>query len=854
MQRVPRVLVTSIGATALIATVLGCSRSMYRHQADREVYQAILQKEQALGLPPEQLAASIEPSPNARFFDPSNPDQLPMPPDDPHSHALMQRVDGKKGPAKWEHSPEEAVRNPEWEKVLAKASSKGFVLDLKGAIRMALVNSRDFQREKEDLYLSALDVTFERFQFSPRLALGSGGRAEADGKYRFGVPASASAAQDQKRYNVLTDGSVRWLNAEGGELLAGFANSFVWNFSDQKSTAASSSILNFSLIQPLLRNAGRAQFLERLTQAERSLLANVRQMEQFQNGFYVRIACGRNSGEGPSRGNIIGSSGLGLLSGGPSGRTGAPRADGYLGVLEDDQRLRNLESNVARLRESFDQLSAAFDAGRISSRLQVDQARQALFNAQSNLLSAKAAYETRLDSYKIELGLPPTVHLTVQDPLLDRLRLSDPSATSIDAQIASLLAVIRDREKELSAEDLRKQSGALLQVTTRLNALLEVARKDLATLQRVLPSRKAQLERLRASSTDEELSIEPVVLDPSTLDTKAQKFTQRSAQQQEELTATIAEIRAWETALPEKPLPAARSELIELASKTSGLLLSISLNQTATRLETAQLSPVSLGEDKALAIARDNRLDWMNARARLVDYWRKVGNAANGLDSNLTVTLAGSMGTLGSNHPTSFDARTGMLQAGLRFDSPLNRLADRNDWRVAQIEFQRARRDYMLFEDRIAQSLRNTLRLTALSELNFELRRSAVQIAIAQVDIARLRLDEPPRPGATPQFGATTARDLVSALNDLLDAQNDFLSLRIGYDVLRLLLDFELGTMHLTPEGMWADPGSLSESSLTAHTQRWKLIQTSHGRPPATLAASSPATHPSFSQTEPRVR
>ena len=134
------------------------------------------------------------------------------------------------------------------------------------------------------------------------------------------------------------------------------------------------------------------------------------------------------------------------------------------------------------------------------------------------------------------------------------------------------------------------------------------------------------------------------------------------------------------------------------------------------------------------------------------------------------------------------------------------------------------RSDYMLFEDRNSQSLRNTLRIVRLSQFNFELRRSAVQIAISQVDLARLRLEEPPRPGAAAQFGATTARDLVSALNDLLDAQNDFLSLQVGYDVLRMVLDFELGTMQLDRDGLWVDPGSITPATIAAQAPKWRVV------------------------------
>ena len=62
-----------------------------------------------------------------------------------------------------------------------------------------------------------------------------------------------------------------------------------------------------------------------------------------------------------------------------------------------------------------------------------------------------------------------------------------------------------------------------------------------------------------------------------------------------------------------------------------------------------------------------------------------------------------------------------------------------------------------------------------LEQLNFELRRAAVRVAIDQVDLARLRLDQPPQPGKGGQFGATTARDLVSALRTCSMPRMNFL-------------------------------------------------------------------------------
>jgi hypothetical protein len=68
------------------------------------------------------------------------------------------------------------------------------------------------------------------------------------------------------------------LTATGGELVVGFANSLMWQFAGPDNYSAE-SILDFSLVQPLLRRGGRARVMERLTISERSLLANVRQMQ-----------------------------------------------------------------------------------------------------------------------------------------------------------------------------------------------------------------------------------------------------------------------------------------------------------------------------------------------------------------------------------------------------------------------------------------------------------------------------------------------------------------------------------------------------------------------------------------------
>jgi hypothetical protein len=88
----------------------------------------------------------------------------------------------------------------------------------------------------------------------------------------------------------------------------------------------------------------------------------------------------------------------------------------------------------------------------------------------------------------------------------------------------------------------------------------------------------------------------------------------------------------------------------------------------------------------------------------------------------------------------------------------------------------------------------------------------------------------------------------------LLDAQNAFLSMRVGYDVLRLVLDFESGTMQLDNNGLWMDPGAVTADRLTSREPRWTTLANANAKS-ASKSASSPRTVSlSFRQDLPTVR
>ena len=848
-----------IFAALLLATSFtGCNRAYYRRQADAEVNCLVDHKASISGS--EMGAYRIELDPRSRMYSPECPDCPAMPPDDPVSHSILQCVDGKLG-ARSNRCAKRTpfVENADWLSHLPRNDQGQLVLDRTAAVDIGLLHSPDYQGELEELYLSALDVTFERFQFDSQFFGGSSIFFTADGRDRSGSGDSSSLlvvapSRPANRFRL------EKFTATGGELVVGLANSLVWQFAGPDDYT-SNTILDFSLVQPLLRRGGRTVVLERLTIVERALLANVRSMERFRRGFYLNIVTGRDAGQGPTRrGGFFGGSGLdgftgvggggfGRVGGGFGGFTGgagAQAAGGYIGLLQQTQELRNQRANVIALRGSVEQLAASNDAGRID-RFQVDLARQALFNAQSRLLSAEVDYQTSIDSFVVDLGLPPNIDVKLSDDLLDPFQLRAPELVDLQGQTAMLASELRASEPnagqpaddssaapeeidrpssdagqtpeliavgpvleptpeqvadDLAAADEPEKSLADLsseatQLAAEARSQLSVVMQDFENLESALPKRREHLAQIAQREEVAQARIDAKLLSPERL---SERVEQLSSDWNSLRTRAETIINSIESQVGESPSPGERSQLRKNVDDLAKVLLELSLVQARARLDTIDIEPTELDADTALSIASLFRRDWKNARAALVDSWRLINFNANDLLSDLDLTFTGDIGNVGDN-PLRLRDTNGRLRVGLEFDGPLTRLGERNNYRQSLIEFSQSRRSYYQFVDGIYQGLRASLRQVRLNEINFELRREAVLVAIAQVDLTQLRLSEPPKPGEESQFGETTARDLVQSLSDLLSVQNDFLSVWVNNRVLLLNLEYDLGLMQLDANG-----------------------------------------------------
>ena len=511
----------------LAATLGGCSRNYYRRQADADAYSLVQQASCDPRWP--NAGFTIETHPESRMYDSENPDCPPMPPDDPTSHQLMHCVDCKTGYPCWHANGDTPyVENPYWLSTLPVGEDGKVSLNEDSVIRLALLHAPDFQEELEELYLSALDVSFERFRFDHQFFGGESVFYTADGRARTQLDGESQSVLEVSTATPGRNLSMQKLYTTGAELVVGFANSLIWQFAGPDDYT-STSLLDFSLIQPLLRGAGRDLVMERLTIAERTLLANVRQMERFRRGFYLEILTGSNAGPGPSRrGGFFGGSGLegftgvggggfgrvgGFSGGGFGGQgfaagAGAASAGGFFGLLQEQQGLRNQEATIAALRNSLSQLEAFYNAGRIDF-LQVQQARQALFNAESQLLNARASFETNLDDLKTDIGFPPSLEMTVDATLLQPFDLIDSQLVPIQNRMTDIqssvgetilqLANATERDATWSPRleaHLRAVQDYLKEVADIQDAIFEQnlprAKDDIRKLREVIPRRARQ--------------------------------------------------------------------------------------------------------------------------------------------------------------------------------------------------------------------------------------------------------------------------------------------------------------------------------------------------------------------------
>lgn len=714
-------------------------------------------------------------------------------------------------------------------KALESAQS-GYRIKLDQAVELGLFNAREYQDRREDLYLSALPVTLERFNFAAQAFFTEQVVRRSTGR---------ELANGGERWNMGTTAGFSKLFPTGALLAVQLANQVVIDLSGDRPQTSISN-LTLSLAQPFLRGGGFAVTLEGLTQAERTLLYAMRSYARFRKVFYVAIA-----GGGGYTNNPYGLQGLSAnLGRGIGGNLTAPSV-GFMPLLYQSAVISNQRKNVTAL-ERLLRLYQAFREGGQQSDLQVGQVEVQLLSSRGQLLgqingvtaggagggSGIRGYLDALDNFKLQLGLPLTVTLDLDDVPLRPIRLQLGRFEEVYAQVqqveleaakydpATPVAQFRSRWRALLTESPLVKGTAFAksiserfdawspakltddQAATRLAQLREERRKLLdaraARLAKGQPEPPADTRRVALLEDEIDLGefdrlVRAYEAQPwAKLTGPAQAAVQAGAFRDvfSAFYLLILEARNDRLVLVRGQWP----ELPPLPIGTGGT------DALAASLDEAYTS--------AMQTALSNRLDLMNARALVVDAWRQIAIQANSLQGVFDVRYDLTSSTpAGRNNGLAFSADRSDHRLTFNAELPLIRRAERNNYRAALIAYQRQRRTLMAFEDNIANDVRGDLRdLRTLAQL-YRIQQRVVELGYSQVDNAQAILLAPPAPGAGTDAGSAAAltQQVLDAQSRLVNGQNSLYQIWVAYQTARMQLYLDLEQMTLDDRGVWID-------------------------------------------------
>lgn len=861
-------LLLSVGLGLLMLS--GCSRGRYRVKADRAAYGLI--KEGADNRPwaPED-EFSIQPDPRSRVFDPSDPDDPTLPEPGPYlydyslpnlgvvnvgegtphseertasplpevpqtvynatSDPSQSRIGGLAiqpiPKSYWKDLPAGCVsRMMEFDSVIEEYRKRHGAappddlrdhaqrLSLKRIIHVALIESREYQSEKEQLYRAALALSRDRFDYKPRFAANGLGTDAA-------LTQTRSGGSTQETLGVGSTVQGNKMLSTGGALMARLANDVVVSFNGPEGFATDvGSDFLFSLNQSLLQRDVR---LNPLIQAERNLVYAARSYARFRKQFFEGLA------------------------------------SQYYSLLQTYRSIEIESQNYFSLIRTFEQARAEVRSGvkNAPNQVAVDQFEQSMLSGRSSLISRWNGLERNLDDLKLALGIPTETPLNIdlnelrQLTLLDEIevsgervrrwrgrvddRLANPSpnrneilnanifliqrllewfalrggigsqSADIEAvqlqllrfQVASAEVAVEQANQDLIAgqatatrnpiimqfhgtaalvESMLTEAGYLIQLATKLSVaeeavsanrgLVETVRTDMASLFEELDRVLEDLQRE---------NLEALLVQVVAIQGRMDEILAR-------LNSLVGDQGAVET----------EASLLEGTLTDSRNLLELS----ARELDEAQfgLLPINIAMDDAMATALVQRMDLMNERGRLADDWRLIKITADDLKSVLNLDLSHSVGTR-DNKPFEFTGDESRTRLGLRFDLPVNRIEQRNNYRNALIGFQAQRRNLMGVEDRIKFDIRNRLRNMAETRLQYPISVTRAALAAEQVTSIRLQL----------ALGVQGVRgtDLLDALQDSREALIDVANFRIRYIVADAQFAVDLESMELDEFGFW---------------------------------------------------
>ncbi len=253
-----------------------------------------------------------------------------------------------------------------------------------------------------------------------------------------------------------------------------------------------------------------------------------------------------------------------------------------------------------------------------------------------------------------------------------------------------------------------------------------------------------------------------------------------------------------------------RGELDRLAKLMTTVLANVGKDQTITEPNLPADAPVTferpgwrnpgpLEIDSTLAVrlALDNRLDLRNAQGQVYDAQRAVVVEADKLRAKLNLGADTGAGIAVGNSDNDAEIRLDRARwtVPITLDLPLERTAERYNYRTSLITLEQEIRNLGTLEDAIKQDIRSQLR-------NMLATRETVQIQAQGVLVAETRVDST---GLFFEAGRIPIRDVLESQRSLLSAQNSLTSAVVSYRIAELTLQQDMGLLKVDETGLWRE-------------------------------------------------
>ena len=213
-----------------------------------------------------------------------------------------------------------------------------------------------------------------------------------------------------------------------------------------------------------------------------------------------------------------------------------------------------------------------------------------------------------------------------------------------------------------------------------------------------------------------------------------------------------------------------------------------------------ELNMPNLDADGAVEAARQYRLDLQTSRDRIDDARRQIANARNGLLPGLDLTASGQATNRAEEPARKLDSRTLTYSAGITLDIPIDQLPERNVYRRALIQFERAVRAHDGLQDQVTADLLEDIRSIRSAQQTLRIQEESIELAERRLDLASELLRTSGAGAAAGSSRRGDARDVVEAQQDLLSAQDQYELARAELQIQVLQFLQDTGTLRVDPD------------------------------------------------------